>query len=136
MAHSESRGLDGWTEFWLGLAALWSLGLVAAGFFVTAYSSSNGPGQTLVQQNGLHVVAVLLIPFVAVGIVAIALSRRRSLRKSGVGMLVWIIFGLLAMLVILGAFTIGPFIGPVAVFVAVAITRVKGQLYSFEPENP
>jgi len=135
MARIDSRRLDGWTALWLGLAALWSLGLVAAGFLVTSYSSSNGPGLTLIQENGLKVLAILLIPFVGVVIVALALSRRRRLHKSGVGVLVWIIFGLLAMLVVLGALTIGPFIGPVAVFVVLAISHVKGLSSDREPAS-
>ena len=133
MVRNESRSVDGWTALWLGLAALWSLGLVFAGFFVNRYSSTNGLGLTLVQENGLKVLAPLLIPFVGVVIVALALWHRRHNQKRGVGVLVWIVFGLLALLVVLGAFTIGPFIVPVAVFVLVAITRVKGQSPSLEP---
>ena len=127
MVRIDSRRLDGWTTLWLGLAALWCLGLVAAGFLVTSYSSSNGPGLTLIQENGLKVLAILLIPFVGVVIVALALWRRRRLEIPGVGVLVWIVFGLLMLLVLLGALTIGPFIAPVAVFVVLAITRVNGQ---------
>ena len=133
MVHNDSQRLDGWTALWLGLAALWSLGLVAAGFLVNSSSSTNGPGLTLIQENGIKVLFILLIPFIAVVIVALALWRRRSLRIPGVGVLVWVVFGLLAVLVILGALTIGPFIAPVAVFVLVAITRVKGQSLSLEP---
>ena len=127
MVRIDSRRLDGWTTLWLGLAALWCLGLVAAGFLVTSYSSSNGPGLTLIQENGLKVLAILLIPFVGVVIVALALWRRRRLEIPGVGVLVWVVFGLLMLLVILGALTIGPFIAPVAAFVVLAITRVNGQ---------
>ena len=127
MVRIDSRRLDGWTTLWLGLAALWCLGLVAAGFLVTSYSSSNGPGLTLIQENGLKVLAILLIPFVGVVIVALALWRRRRLEIPGVGVLVWVVFGLLMLLVILGALTIGPFIAPVTVFVVLAITRVNGQ---------
>lgn len=127
MVRIDSRRLDGWTTLWLGLAALWCLGLVGAGFLVTSYSSSNGPGLTLIQENGLKVLAILLIPLVGVVIVALALWRRRRLEIPGVGVLVWIVFGLLMLLVILGALTIGPFIAPVAVFVVLAITRVNGQ---------
>jgi peptidoglycan/LPS O-acetylase OafA/YrhL len=135
MVRIDSRRLDRWTALWLGLAALWSLGLVAAGFLVNSYSSSNGPGLTLIQENGLKVLAILLIPFVGVVVVALALSRRRRLQKPGVGVLVWIVFGLLATLVVLGAFTIGPFIGPVAVFVVLAISHVKGQSSYREPAS-
>src|ERR1019366_2336173 len=134
MVRIDSRRLDGWTTLWLGLATLWCLGLVAAGFLVTSYSSSNGPGLTLIQENGLKVLAILLIPFVGVVIVALALWRRRRLEIPGVGVLVWIVFGLLMLLVLLGALTIGPFIAPVAVFVVLAITRVNGQ--SSRPQLP
>jgi len=127
MVRTGSR-VDGWTALLLGSAAMWSLGLVAAGFFVSAYSSTNGPGLTLIQENGPKVLAILLIPFVGVVLITLALWRRRRLQKPGVGVLVWIVFGLMALLVILGALTIGPFIAPVAVFLVVAITREKSQL--------
>jgi hypothetical protein len=106
---------------------LWSLGLVAAGLFVNSYTSTNGPGETLVQMNGDKVLLPLMVPLVGVVIVTLALRHRRRIRLPGVGVLVWVVAGLLVLLVVLGAFTIGPFIGPVAVFVIVAITRVKSQ---------
>lgn len=133
MVRNAKLPLDGWTVLWLGFAALWSLGLVIAGFFINSYSSSNGPGLTLVQENGLKVLAPLLIPFAGVVIIALALGHRRRTQKRGVGVIVWVVFGLLALLVVLGALTIGPFISPVAAFVLVAITRVKGQSPSLEP---
>jgi hypothetical protein len=91
MARSDSRQLDIWTKIWLGCAALWSLGLVAAGFYVKSYSSTNGPGLTLVQENGLKVLAPLLLPFVGVVVVALALWHRRRAPRRGVGVLVWIV---------------------------------------------
>ena len=138
MVRSGSRQFDTWTTIWLALAALWSLGLVAAGFLVNSYSvtSSTGqtpinePGQTLVQVNGLKVLYVLSVPFVAVVIVAFALRRRRRSQRPGVGVFVWIVVGLLVVLVVLGAFTIGPFIAPVAVFVALAIAQMKDRSLS------
>jgi|GEM_PF-1234632 len=133
MARSDSRQLDIWTKIWLGCAALWSLGLVAAGFYVNSYSSSNGPGLTLIQENGLKVLAPLLLPFVGVVVVALALWHRRRAPRRGVGVLVWIVFGLLALLVVLGALTIGPFIAPIALFVLLAITSAKVQTPSPEP---
>src|SRR5580700_7074086 len=130
MARNETWRLDVWTLIWLGSAAFWSLGLVAAGFFVDSYSTSNSAGfsspqLTLVQENGLKVVVPLFIPFVTVVIVALALRRRRRAHKRGVGAPVWIVFGLLALLVPLGAFTIGPFIFPAAFFVLMAIIQVR-----------
>ncbi len=127
MAKRAPRPLDGWTTLWLSCAAIWSLGLVAAGFFVSAYSSNNGPGETAIQLNGDKVLVPLLIPLVAVGIVALALRHGRRVQKPGVGALVWVVFSLLVVLVVLGAFTIGPFVAPVAVFVVLAITHVKAR---------
>ena len=106
---------------------------MAAGFYVKSYSSSNGPGLTLIQENGLKVLAPLLLPFVGVVVVALALWHRRRAPRRGVGVLVWIVFGLLALLVVLGALTIGPFIAPIALFVLLAITSAKVQTPSPEP---
>jgi len=132
MVRLDSRRLGGWTTLWLVLAALSSLGLVVAGFAVKSYSSSNGPSLTLVQENGLKVLAPLSLPFVAVVVVALALWHRRRARRRGVGVLVWIVFGLLALLVVLGALTIGPFIAPIAIFVLGAITSAKDHMPSPE----
>src|SRR5271169_2526107 len=108
MAQSDPRPFDGWTTMWLGGAAIWSLGLVAAGFFVNSYSSTSGPGktvgETLVRENGLKVLVPLLIPLLGVVIVTFALRRRRRPELSGVGVLVWAIFASMAVLVVLGAF--------------------------------
>src|SRR5580692_3446785 len=127
MEHTDSRQLDPWTKLWLGCGAFWSLGLVAAGFSVNSYSSTNGPGRTLIQENGDKVLLPLLVPLAGVVIVTLALWHRRRVQSHSVGILVWVVFGLLALLVVLGIFTIGPFVAPVAVFVVVAITRVKSQ---------
>jgi FtsH-binding integral membrane protein len=135
MVRSETR-LDGCTTIWLSSAAIWSLGLVAAGFFVTAYSSTNASGLTLIQENGLTGLGILLIPLVGVVLVSLALWRRRRLQKPGVGVLVWVVFGLMALLVVLGALAIGPFVAPVAVFLVVAIARVKGQSDLQKSANP
>ena len=106
---------------------------MAAGFYVKSYSSTNGPGLTLIQENGLKVLTPLLLPFVGVVVVTLALWHRRRARRRGVGVLVWIVFGLLALLVVLGALTIGPFIAPIALFVLLAITSAKVQTPSPVP---
>ena len=133
MVRFDSRRLSGWTTLWLVLAALSSLGLVVAGIVVKSYSSSNGPSLTLVQENGLKVLAPLSLPFIAVVVVALALWHRRRAQRRGVGVLVWIVFGVLALLVVLGALSIGPFIAPIAIFVLGAITSAKDQTPSPEP---
>jgi hypothetical protein len=136
MAQRHTGALDGWTWLWLSCAAIWSLGLVAVGSFVGVYSSSNGPRETLVQVNGVKVIIPLLVPLVGVVIVALALWHGRHVQRSGVGVLVWIVFALLALLVVLGAFTIGPFVAPIAVLVILAITRVKGQSQALSSASP
>jgi hypothetical protein len=116
---------------WLSGAAIWSLGLVAAGLLVSSYSSTDGQGttvgETLVQQNGAKVLLPLLVPLAGVVIVTFVLWRRRRSASFGVGVVIWVVFGLMTLLVVLGALTIGPFVAPVAVFVLGAILRVKGQ---------
>src|ERR1700693_1414487 len=108
MVRSGSRRFDTWTKIWLGLAALWSLGLIAAGFLVTSYSSTNGPGLTLIQENGLKVLYVLLIPFAGVGSVTLALWRRQRTPKPGAGVLAWVVVSLLGVVTVLGALSVGP----------------------------
>ena len=70
----------------------------------------------------------LSLPFVYVAIVALAARHRRRANRSDVGVLVWIVMGLMAVLVVLGAFTVGPFIAPIAVFVLLAINVREGPL--------
>jgi hypothetical protein len=129
--HHDSSGFDRWTGIWLGCAAVWSLLLILAGFVVKAYSgtSTGGvavPSTTLVHQNGLKVVFILLIPLVGVTIVAATLWYRHRAHKRCVGILGWIVVTLIGFLVLLGAFTVGPFIAPVAIFLLVAALRTQG----------
>jgi len=133
MVRFESRRLGRWTVLWLGSAALVSLGLVVAGIYVKSYSSSSGPSRTLIQENGLKVLAPLSFPLVAVIVVALALRHRRQARRRGAGALVWTVFGLLGLFVVLGVFTIGPFIAPIAILVLGAITSAKDDVSSPEP---
>ena len=129
----DERRLDGWTKTWLGLAALSSLALVVAGLTVNSSSSSNGPSLTLVQENGFKVLAPLALPFVYVVVVALVLLSRRRAGRYGAGVTVWIVFGLLVLVVLLGAFTIGPFVAPIAVFVLLAINSAKAHSPSLDP---
>ena len=114
-----------WTTLWLGLAVVSSLALIVAGFALKSYTPTSGPSLTLIQENGTKVLAPLSLPFVYVAIVALTLRHRRRTNRSDVGVLVWIVMGLMAVLVVLGAFTVGPFIAPIAVFVLLAISSFK-----------
>lgn len=113
-------------------AGLWATGLLVAGSLVPAYSSSatartsggvttvSTASSTLVQVNGVRVVALLALPLLAVVIVAGLLRRRRSHARSGAGAPAWVVTGLLGAVSIVGALSIGLFVAPVALLLVVA----------------
>ncbi len=141
------------TRVLLGTAALWSVGLLIAALTAPAYGStsasstspsspsgaSTGPMTTptqlahtsvsfatLVQVNGFKVLAPVSLPFLATAVVAFALWRRRKKETPGAGWLAWTVTVLLVGVALLGMLSIGPFIVPVAVLVAVACARSAG----------
>ncbi|MDA8284011.1 MAG: hypothetical protein M0Z42_12140 [Actinomycetota bacterium] len=138
------------TRVLLGTAALWSVGLVIAALTAPFYSSMSAsstspsspsgasghlmttPAQvthasaTLVQVNGFKVLAPVSLPFLAVAVVAFVLWRRRKKESPGAGWLAWTVTVLLVGVALLGMLSIGPFIVPVAVLVAVACARSSG----------
>ncbi|MHB8296788.1 MAG: hypothetical protein ACYDH5_19690 [Acidimicrobiales bacterium] len=87
---------------------------------------------TLVQVNGLGsrvgfaVLAPVSLPLLAVVVVAFALWRRRKSETPGAGSLAWLVTVLLLGVALLGMLSIGLFIGPVAVILAVACARSSG----------
>jgi len=106
-------------------AAVWGLGLVIAGFLLPAYESTTmSPSgeltrstQTLVGVNGPGVVAALAAPLLATGLVACALLLRG---RRGAIPFAWTLTALLGMFNLLGMLTIGIFVVPVTVALAVA----------------
>jgi len=113
------------------LAGLWSMALIAAGFFVSAYQSSGStsatyttsltrPGLTIIQENGDKALIPLSIPLVIVLIVAALMLRRQRRGRVLVGPAAWTGAVLMGILTFLGLFSIGLFILPVTVLLLVA----------------
>ncbi len=139
---------DGATRALLGAAALWSVGLIVAAIVAPAYDSTavsssptSGAGghaatnmaqaythtsATLVQVNGLKVLAPVGLPLLATVVVSLTLRRRRRKAKSGAGPLAWTVTALVAGVALLGMLSIGPFIVPVAVLLGVTCGRSSG----------
>jgi hypothetical protein len=143
-AHLSSRDeagkLDRATRILLLIAAAWAAGLVLAGGLVPVYGSSAAASTTagktvwtsttgtLVEVNGPRVLALLALPFLAVGLVGVALRHRRTHQRCGAGGPAWLVTGLLGAVSVLGVLTIGPFLAPVAVLLAVVCARApRGQ---------
>jgi hypothetical protein len=118
------------------LAALWCIGLVVAAAMLPFYrsetatalgtadgatsrSATTGTG-TLLEVNGAGVLVVVSMPLVAVVLVWAALLLRRRRHRYGAGPLAWTIVGLLGALAFVGMLTIGIFILPVVVLLAIA----------------
>jgi hypothetical protein len=122
--------LDRTTRIMLGGAAIWTLGLVAAALTVPFYrgrstsgSTSVGSGgtsatittsspATLVQVNGFRVLVPVAIPFLAVVLVAVALSRRRKAHKTGPGPMASVVVALLGAGTIVAILSVGIFVVP------------------------
>ncbi|MHB1209882.1 MAG: hypothetical protein ACYC1I_09285 [Acidimicrobiales bacterium] len=115
--------LDKWTRFWLITSVICGAGLIVAAFTVSAYSGT--VPQTLVQANGRKVILIVAIPLVgallAIGTIVVRAWRARS----GVGIITWLIIGVLGVLTVLGLLTIGPFIAPVPVCLLLAALRIQ-----------
>lgn len=120
----------------LAIAALWSVGLLVAAAVAPVYrsasistSSSSSSGTvthasaTLVEVNGFRVLAPVSVPLLTVGAVTFSLWRRRRHEKRGAGPLAWTIVALLGGFTLLAMLSIGVFILPVVVLVAVACAR-------------
>ncbi|MDA8276515.1 MAG: hypothetical protein M0029_14265 [Actinomycetota bacterium] len=117
----------------LAAAALWCLALVVAactvpvsgGTVVTTTaggqtSSRSLPAETLVDTDGLVVLLPVGAPTVLVLLASAALERRRRRGRRSPGPVAVTATALLGAGVLLGAFTIGPFLVPPAVLVGLA----------------
>jgi hypothetical protein len=123
------------------IAATNSVALIVAGFVVPMYStvgasssptgsSGNVPAPiivtrsstTLVAENGLHVVFLLLIPLIVTVAVWAALLQRT---RRGALTVAWILSGLLALFNLATLMTIGLYIIPVSVSLLFACSRIQ-----------
>jgi hypothetical protein len=122
-----------------GIAVIWSVGLVLAAALVPAYgttstSSVNGvtiSSTTLVQSQGAWAMVLATIPaLVSVTVVAAMLHRhRRNARWSGP--VAWTAIGLLTIESLLGILSVGAFLLPAAILLALAVRVVPAG----EPET-
>ena len=119
------------TRILLATAALWGVGLVIAAAVAPAYRSTSASSSgtvthtsaTLVQENGVRVLAPVSAPLLAVGAVTFSLWHRRRREQRGAGTLAWTVVALLGGFTLLAMLSIGVFILPVVVLVAVACAR-------------
>lgn len=137
----DERSPDRPTRVLLWIGAAWSAALVVAALLVPAYTtgatSSPGPlgtgspkgppalstTATLVQVNGIKVLALVGLPLVVVALVAWALGRRRARGQAGAGPVAWTLTVLVGLFALAGMLTIGIFVLPVAVLLVVACAR-------------
>lgn len=115
--------LDKWTRWWLMASVVFGAGLLLAAFTVSAYTGT--VSQTLVQANGGKVVFIVAIPLVGALLAIWTIVARLRHARRGVGILTWLVVGVLGALTLLGMLTIGPFIAPVPVCLLVAALRIQ-----------
>jgi hypothetical protein len=113
------------------IAALYGAGFLIVGLFVPTYSSTSSStsggvtehlssSSTMVAVNGVRVLGVLALPLVAVMLVWMSLKWQRRHYRLGAGVLAWIVVALLGALSLLALLSIGIFIVPLAVILAIA----------------
>jgi hypothetical protein len=115
-----------------GIAVIWSAGLVLAAVLVPAYGTSSSSdldgvtvsSTTLVQSQGAWAMVLATIPaLVSVTVVAAMLHRhRRGARWSGP--VAWTAIGLLAVESLLGILSVGAFLLPAVILLALAVRLV------------
>jgi hypothetical protein len=111
----------------VGIAALWSVGLLVAALTVPVYervtltaSGSMESSATLVDENGGWVLMVVAIPLVVVAGIALALERRRRVGRSGAGPFAWATCVVLLLFCLITGFSIGLFVLPIALTLVAA----------------
>lgn len=114
-------------------AAVWSLGLVLAAVLVPAYpgdSTSAGVAtlseQTLVQNEGLWSLALVLVPLIACAVVAVAMVHRRRDDARWAVPAAWAAIGVLGLVALLAITSLGAFMVPVAVLLALTVRTAPG----------
>jgi hypothetical protein len=114
------------------LAALWSASLIVAAFFAPAYRgvTTSVPcagcqpvieqeSRTLVEMNGLGVLIPVALPLATSGAVAAFLARARGSGRSAL-FAAWAAVGLLGLFALLALFSIGMFVVPTVLLLALA----------------
>jgi len=111
--------------FGLTVAAFaWAVALVVGAVLVPVYdvedSSSGSSSATLVGENGLGVLLPVAFPVVVAAVVWVALHRKCSRGSRPAEVVAWVLVGVLLLGCMLAMLTIGIFVLPVAVLLAVA----------------
>ena len=104
---------DSVSVYLVAAAALWSVLLLAVGSVL------------LVAENGVGVVVILSVPLVLVGLFALVNVVRCARGKRGPGPIAWAIVALSGIFALLGILTIGTFVAPVPVLLAIASGRLQ-----------
>ena len=115
-------------------ALVWSVGLILAALLLGAYSGqtvSSDAGVTLttrtfVQVNGLGSLVLVAIPAAACLIVGAALWQRHRRQPAWSGPAAWTAVAVLAVEAALGIATIGVFLIPVVILLALSVRLVPG----------
>jgi hypothetical protein len=110
----------------LVFALFWGAGLVAAALLVPVYSSTGASSSgtvtngsaTLVSVNGWTALMLASAPLAGTLVAGYALRRRAG--QDGAGVLAWAVTGLLALFTVAAILSIGVFVLPVTVALAVA----------------
>jgi len=113
-------------------ALVWSVGLIVAALVIPAYgtetsSQTNGvtlTSSTLLQNKGAGALVLVTIPALVSLIVLIAIRSRRRRDGAWSGRVAWTAIGALTVESILGIATIGAFLLPVAILLALSVRLV------------
>jgi hypothetical protein len=115
-------------------ALVWSIGLIVAALLVPAYSGQTVTDSrgvtlttaTLVQVHGARALIITAIPGVVSIVVGFALCRRRATGPRWTGIVAWSMIAVLAIVALLGILSVGVFMLPVVVLLAISTRLVPG----------
>jgi hypothetical protein len=114
-------------------ALAWSLGVVLAALLVPAYDSNSSSSQgltltraTLIQSHGARALILVAIPMIVSIVVAIAIYGKHRGAPAWNAPVAWVAIGLLAAETLLGILTLGVFIAPVVILLALSFRLVPG----------
>jgi hypothetical protein len=113
-------------------ALVWSIGLIVAALLVPAYSGQTVTDSrgvtlttaTLVQVHGAKALIIAAIPGVVSIVVGFALSRRRATGARWTGIVAWSMIAVLAVVALLGILSVGVFMLPVVILLAISTRLV------------
>ena len=112
----------------MAVAFIWSAGVLLAALLVPVYNGSTSSPDgvtltrlTLVQDNGVTALLVVLIPVMACAFVAWAMIARRRDDARWSTPAAWTAVGVVVVVALLGILSVGAFFIPVAAALAVAV---------------